>query len=57
MWMQAHEKEKSKVLGGIFHEVDMCIMRWICVAAWKKKASKLFVFVFSLCYSENLCVI
>lgn len=55
--MQAHEKEKSKVLGGIFHEVDMCIMRWIRVAAWKNKASKLFLFVFFLCYSENLCVI
>lgn len=55
--MQTHEKEKSKVLGGIFHEVDTCIMRWICVAAWKKKASKLFLFVFSLCYSENPCVI
>lgn len=57
LWMEAHEKEKSKVLGGIFREVDMCIMRWICVAAWKKKASKLFLFVFSLCYSESLCVI
>lgn len=55
LWMQACEKEKSKVLGGIFHEVDMCIMRWICVAAWKKKASKLFLFVFSLLFREPRC--
>lgn len=56
LWMQAHEKEKSKVLGGIFHEVDMGIMRGICAAAWKKKAFKLFLFCFlSSLFSEPLC--